>query len=98
MPEITQPLPTQQMTPPSATGASQSIDKQPVSHESMASIDIPTRLHLPFLINKHDQDPRAFFFTSELTAFLLQQPQEPMRLRGGGEKEEVCCGLYVYIL
>ena len=32
MPEITQPLPTQQMTAPGANGAGQGIDQQPVSH------------------------------------------------------------------
>ncbi|KAL2047952.1 hypothetical protein ABVK25_011181 [Lepraria finkii] len=27
------------------------------------------------------------------------KPQEPMTmsLRGGGEKEDVCCGMYVYV-
>lgn len=52
MPEITQPLPTQQMTAPSATDATQNIDQQPVSF-LLFIINSLTYLSLPHLIVWH---------------------------------------------
>ena len=106
--EISQPLPTQQMTASTPADSPCAVDEQPVSpfptprYNGYLHSILPTRCLItwPLGINTKSQERRLgakLLHILSLTMLVLQKPQEPMTmsLRGGGEKEDVCCGLYV---